>query len=370
MKAGSSVFALFAVCLAVSLSVSTTSAQTRPYPNARPMYMVRPVHANPNASRIAAATAQLTQWKGGYTDLTKLPITFTMVGTNPNNTNVTTTIPVFIIPIKMVYGVNNGNMTFDPVAKKLASGKSIIQNTIASPVFDPSLNFTQGGTNLGTTQYIDAYQRGNFWSTVKSRPKYHVLLGTPTVLAEQSISVSKTQGTVITNPFGAGKVGTYDINAFDAKLQTYMTKFTQINPGALPIFVTYDVYLTQGGCCIGGYHSANASEPAGQTYATFTYVDHPGSFSEDVSALSHEVGEWMDDPFVDNFVNCTDNNVMENGDPLEGNVNYGTFPYTLNGFTYNLQSLVFIPYFGAARTKSVHSWLSFQNDQHTVCPGQ
>ena len=367
MKAGSSVFAVSVMCLAGSLSVS---AQTTRFPNAKPMYVVRPIHANPTAPRIGAATAQLTQWKGGFTDLTKLPITFTMVGTNPTSTNVTTTIPVFIIPIKMVYGVNNGNVTFDPVAKKLSSGKSIIQNTIASPVFDPSLNFTQGGVNLGTTQYIDAYQRGNFWSTVKSRPKYHVLLGTPTVLAEQSISVGKALGSVITNPFGAGKVGTYDIDAFDAKLQAYMSKFTQINPGALPIFVTYDVYLTQNGCCIGGYHSANASEPAGQTYATFTYIDHPGSFSQDVSALSHEVGEWMDDPFVDNFVNCNDNNVMENGDPLEGNVNYGGFPYTLNGFTYNLQSLVFIPYFGAPRSKSVHSWLSFQNDQHTVCPGQ
>ena len=61
---------------------------------------------------------------------------------------------------------------------------------------------------------------------------------------------------------------------------------------------------------------------------------------------------------------------MENGDPPEGNVNFGGFPYTLNGFSYNLQSLVFIPTLAAPRSKSVHSWLSFQNDQHTVCPGQ
>ena len=26
------------------------------------------------------------------------------------------------------------------------------------------------------------------------------------------------------------------------------------------------------------------------------YIDHPGAFSQDVSALSHEIGEWMDDP--------------------------------------------------------------------------
>ena len=76
-----------------------------------------------------------------------------------------------------------------------------------------------------------------------------------------------------------------------------------------------------GGCCIGGYHSANGSQPSGQTYSYATYVDAVGSFSQDVSALSHEIGEWMDDPFVDNRVNCTDNSIMENGDPLENNPN-------------------------------------------------
>jgi hypothetical protein len=145
---------------------------------------------------------------------------------------------------------------------------------------------------------------------------------------------------------------------------------SQINPGVLPIFITYNVFLTSGGCCIGGYHSANGSQPGGQTYSYATYVDAAGSFSQDVSALSHEIGEWMDDPFVDNHVNCTDNSIMEVGDPLENHANYGAYPYTLNGFTYNLQSLVFIGYFGAPRSTSVNSWLSFQNDEANVCPGQ
>ena len=138
----------------------------------------------------------------------------------------------------------------------------------------------------------------------------------------------------------------------------------------LPLFVTYDAFLTSGGCCIGGYHSANGAQPTGQTYSVSTYVDAPGSFSQDVSALSHEIGEWMDDPFVDNSVNCQDNSIMENGDPLEGNSNFGGFPYVLGGFTYNLQSLVFIGYFGDKASTSVHSWLSFQHDEAHVCPGQ
>ncbi len=67
----------------------------------------------------------------------------------------------------------------------------------------------------------------------------------------------------------------------------------------------------------------------------------PGIFAQDVSALSHESGEWMDDPLV---VNTNGNTVacgiLEVGDPEEGFSNYGAFPYTLGGSTYNLQDLV------------------------------
>jgi len=360
--------ALLTACIALS-SVGTLAAQENKFPDAKPMF------AHPAAHRDIAVrqspTGNIVQWNGSFTDITKKKITFTMIGTDPTKTNVTTTIPVVIVPIKMVYGKSNGNMTFDPVKKKLPNGKTIVQNTIASPMFDPSLNFTQGGTNLGTTQYIDAYQRGDFWSTVGTKNKnYHILLGTPTVVAEQTITVPASLGSVISNPFASGKVGTYDINAYDAKVQGFMKKFTQINPGVLPIFITLDTFLTSGGCCIGGYHNANGAQPTGQTYANFTYVDAPGSFSQDVSALTHEIGEWLMDPFVDNLVNCLDNGIMENGDPLEGNTNFGGFPYVLNGFTYNLQSLVFIGYFGKTPIPSVHKWLSFQHDEAAVCPGQ
>jgi hypothetical protein len=357
--------------IAVSLVLACASiAQDAKYPsisNAKPMFAAGPNHMDLAPKPQAA---QLTQWNGSFTDLTKKKINFTMVGTDPTSTNVTSTIPVYIIPVRLKYGKPNGNHTFDPKNTVLSNGKTVINNIIASPIFDPGEDFTQGGTDLGTTQYIDAFQRGNFWSTVATNSKYHVLLGTPKVLAEKSITVPASLGSVINNPFGSGIVGTYDINAFDSHLQTWMAAIKKINPGVLPIFITYDVYLTSGGCCIGGYHNANGAQPGGQTYSHATYVDSPGAFSQDVSALSHEIGEWLDDPFVDNRVNCRDNSILEVGDPLEGESNYGGFPYTLNGFTYNLQSLVFLGYFGAPASTSVHSWLSFQNDESHVCPGQ
>ncbi|MBV8977854.1 MAG: hypothetical protein JOZ13_10810 [Alphaproteobacteria bacterium] len=362
--------------LTMCLAAATFACLARPAEASPAIISVKPMFVTlpNNHAKIAPGhvpAGQLVQWSGSFTDLTGHHVSYVMPGTNPATTNTATTIPVYIVPIKMVYGALNGNMTFDPVAHILSNGRNIVQNTTSSPLFTSDVNFTQGGVNLGTTQYIDAFQRGNFWSSVSTNSGYHVLLGAPTVLAEQTINVSAVQGRVMNNPFGSGKVGTMGINAFDTKLQGFITALTQINPAALPLFITYDIYLTQTGqCCIGGYHSAIGANPGGQTYSYSTYVDTVGAFSQDVSAISHELGEWMDDPFVNNAVNCTDNSIMEVGDPLEGRANYGGYHYTDNGFTYNVQSLVFIGYFGAPRSTSVNSWLSFQNDEANVCPGQ
>jgi hypothetical protein len=123
------------------------------------------------------------------------------------------------------------------------------------------------------------------------------------------------------------------------------------------------MYWTEGGCCVGGYHSANGT----QTYATFTYLPYSGVFSQDVSALSHEVSEWMDDPLT-NGGNGTPCGILEVGDPLEGTGNYGSYHYTLHGFQYNLQDEVFLGYFGAPLSTSVNSWYSFQNYPFTqIC---
>ena len=347
-------------------------AQETKYPDildAKPMYKTGPNHMELAAR---APAASLTQWNGSFTDLKGKTVNFTMIGTDPSQGGVSTTIPVYIIPIKMVYPKTNGHHTFDPVTATVSNGQTVLNNIIASPIFNPGVDFTQGGTDLGTTQYVDAYQRGNFWKSVhlKNNRGYHVLLGTPVVLKEQTIWVSSSLGTVVNNPFASGIVGTYNIAYFDAKVQSYMKKLSQINPSALALFITYDIFLTQGGCCYGGYHNANGPQPGGQTYAYSTYVDSPGSFAQDVSALSHEIGEWLNDPFADNAVHCTDLGLMEVADPLEGGPNYGAYPYTLGGFTYNLQSMVFIGYFGAPPKTSVHGWLSFQNDMSHVCPGQ
>lgn len=304
----------------------------------------------------APAGPTVTNWTGS---LSAGGSNFTMVGTNPQTTNTTTTVTAFLIPIRLVLSPNP-NSLFDP-GHVLPNGRTVIQNTALSPVFNSGIDFVQGGVDLGNTQYIDAFQRGNFWADVSTNTNYHVLLNL-VVLPAVTIAVPPSSGKIGTE-FGA-RVALVDIGFFDAKLQQIISGNSQITPNSLPIALTYDTYLTSGGCCIGGYHSAFGSASAPQTYSAFSYIDKPGAFAQDVSALSHEIGEWMDDPFINN-PGC--GGALEDGDPLEGEPNFGGVPYTLNGFTYNLQDLVFLQYFGQSPSTSVNGWFSFQNANVGVC---
>ncbi len=339
---------------------NTALAQEAQQPQPKAMFTVLP--AKPAAAEAAASTAALTTWNGSFTYQGKT-YNYNMVGTAPS-THATVTTTAVIIPLKFVITHLGKTYTYDP-AKVLPNGKTITQNTLDSPIFDSTTTYVQGGVNVGTTQYLDAYQRGNFWGAGVANSNYHVLLA-PKLVAEQTIKVPATYGSV-GNEFGV-KAGLVNINYVDKQLLALITKLG-VTADQFPIFLGEDVYLTNGApvnanCCIGGYHSAAGA----QSYTYASYVDVAGAFSQDVSALSHEIGEWVDDPLV---VNANGNpvacGILENGDPLEGNANYGDYPYTLNGFTYNLQDLVFLPYFGAPPSTSVKSFFTFQGETISVC---
>lgn len=179
---------------------------------AKPRYAALPPHSYYATSQQPPA-GNLSQWNGSYKHKGQT-INFTMVGPDPRTNNATTTVPVYIIPVKMVYGSSNGNMTFDPTLTTNFNGKSAQTVLTSSPLLTSSVDFVQGGTDLGTGQYIDTYQRGNFWKVLKTK-NYHVVLGTPTILPTQTITVQASQGSVISNPFlPSKKVGTMDIFAF------------------------------------------------------------------------------------------------------------------------------------------------------------
>ncbi len=280
----------------------------------------------------------------------------TIVGTQPATGGASTTVPVYLIPIKLVIGATR----LDPKTVQ-ANGKTAVANTLASPIFRSGIDFVQGGTKLGKTQYIDAFQRANYWGALASNPGWHLLLGKPTVLPEHTVTVPSASGSIGTE-FGI-PVGLADYYWFDGIAKSILAAETQIQPDSLVLFITYNTFLTENGsCCIGGYHSAAGA----QTYSHFTYIPVPGIFSQDVSALSHEVGEWAEDPFVNNYSQPC-GGLLEVGDPLENMPNYGAYPYTLNNFVYHLQDLVLLPYFGAPSSISVNGWSTFQGTPVSVC---
>jgi hypothetical protein len=339
-----------------------TFAQEASTQHERPMFeRLKPVLRN----GVAAAATPLKTWNGSFV-YQKVTYRYNMVGAAPS-TGASTTIPVFIIPVVLKFTRNGKTTTFSPLTK-VSNGQTAVANTTSSPIFN-NLDFKSGGVDMGTTQYVDAYQRANFWGTVKSHTGYHVLLGKPTTLPTLTLTVPAADGKV-TKDFGI-TVGNADIFWFDTQIENYISAHSQIVPNSLPIFITYNSYLTEfGSCCIGGYHSSFGSSSAPQAYAHATYISTHGVFAQDVSALSHEVGEWMDDPLVvntnGNTVQC---GILENGDPEEGFANFGAFPYTLGGFTYNLQDLVNLEYFGAPNTTSVNKQMTFHGNPFnlTVC---
>ena len=357
MKNSLTKLALLATASILPMAAHTASAAG---PAATPMFVTLPVHGTGVQHNTPGhAPTALTTWTGTFT-YNKIKHTFIMAGTDPETKGASTTFTVYVIPVKMVYGTTNGNMTFDPNVDQ-ANGVSITQNLLNSPLFN-SLDWKWGSLDMGTTQYEDAFQRGSFWGYIKKKdPSYHVLLA-PTVLSEVTIDVTSAEGSVQNNPFGSGKVGEMDINDFDGDLQGFIAGFSQVNATNLPLFLTDNIYLTSGGCCIGGYHSAEGN---GQTYSYATYVTTTGAFSQDIDALSHELGEWIDDPKINNEGYC--GGLLEVGDPIEGLANYGTFPVTFGGVTWHPQALTFLSYFGAKVAKSANKWLDDQHLLTSVC---
>ena len=358
---------------AVAMSFAASAAPKWQGSTPRPMYghpAPQPAIVHPGQKK---PPANLPQWNGSFTDLTGHAINYVMVGADPATSNTTTHVKVYVIPVIFKYGPDNGDMTFNPKKAKLNGNKNIIKSLRSSPLFDDGADFTSGSIDCGQSQFTDSFQRCNFWSHVSTNTNYHTIVDytKDKSLKPLKITVTPSQGQVVDNPFGSGVVGTYPINNFESQAHAYMTAHSDITPDTFPFFISYDIYLTEGGCCIGGYHNRAGSGAGAQSYGYTTIVDSAGAFSEDIDAASHEMSEWFDDPFVNNSVNCFDNSIMEVGDPIEGLPNYGTFTVSLNGYTWHPQDEAQIPYFGAPTSTSANGWTDTNHLLNgNVCHGQ
>ena len=299
---------------------------------------------------------------------------FNIVGTDPALGAATTSIPTVIVPIKLTF----------PNSRVL-DGTNQAASTQNSPIF-LTADYTTGGTDVGVTQYGDAIQRAEFWNLAGfSQAGYHVLLGAPTMAPTVSIVVPASGCTISPqnpagscgNTYNSGSIGVVNADFFDAQLNALIASYS---PNVLPIFLTDNVFEGSDGtvstCCVLGYH--NSEGPPIATARTWIYAAYTrtGTFSgnviQDVQALSHEVAEWLNDPFVGGFpgINiippaklpgqggaCIIN--FETGDPLEAPPI--VFTKVTNAMTYHLQDEVFLPWYMHGSSFSVNGFYTYLN---------
>jgi hypothetical protein len=303
---------------------------------------------------------------------------YTMVGKNPfvAQTKPTTTVNTTLIPIVITF--SNGD-TWDPRVIDSCDSQSALTRTQNSPIF-VAQPWKFGGTKVGTGQYIDAFQRGEFYRQTKPtgiNPGYHVELAlkthAPLVLHIPTIDAAES-----TTVCGTHKLGAVDINYLDAQIQHYITgTLGSAATATFPLFLldNFVEYIgTTGTCCVLGYHEAMANAGRLQTYGVSMY-DNTGDFRgiADTSVMAHEVGEWMNDPTginptkpwgnIGQVSGCQDN--LEVGDPLSGT----GITDTLNGKKYHLQELAFFSWFyHSSPSLGVNGWFSSNGTFTTSAP--
>jgi len=260
----------------------------------------------------AAAVATLPHWASSFS-LGGKTYHYTMVGTNPTG-NHATALPTEILPITLTFS-SGPPLTSTTQTTALKS----------SPIFKPTA-FTSG-----TTQFGDAMQRAEFWNVVSTTStNYHVRLGKPTVLPTVTINIPAADGT----EYYYSPLSTYyayvDYTYFTTQLAAVISA-ANFDPKTLPLIISSNVFLytgTTSNCCVYGYHGSYATSTTRNTYAYANFLTDglsstPGA--GDIYTFSHEVAEWMNDPFVNNSVprwiqpgtgTCF-SSLLEVGDPVE-----------------------------------------------------
>jgi hypothetical protein len=128
---------------------------------------------------------------------------------------------------------------------------------------------------------------------------------------------------------------------------------------------TYLYIHTTANCCILGYHTydyepgtdsnGNVEKRYVLNYSSWISPGLFGGGFQDITALSHEIAETYNDPFVasDGIHNVTPwwlspngncQNNLETGDVIEGLPN-AVFPITMNGLTYHPQNEALLQWF-------------------------
>lgn len=294
---------------------------------------------------------------------------FSMVGNGPAAGG-TTSINAPIIPVSVNLLNPDGS-----VFQHYDVGP-FVTPTLLSPIFTPQ----PFSTSPGSTQYTDAVQRAEFFNTMN--PSWHTLLA-PTIKTARTMNVPAGSYFFALN--GNGSCCAFvlvDIGEFINLLfpPTFpVDNSTVIGQAELAgDMTTKDIstllfpntYLYFNGdpnqCCVLGFHefdfepgvpeNGNLPRLYVMNYSSWISPHLFGGGFQDVTALSHEMAETFNDPFVvfdgvHNLVpwwlsggHCQDD--LEDGDVVEGLSANVVFPVTgSRGFTYHVQNEALLQWF-------------------------
>lgn len=301
---------------------------------------------------------------------------FTMLGRSPQSHR-TVRIPATYVPISFFFDEfvdSNGN-------------NIVIDATAITGEIKDSPNFENAEYSSGFTQFGDAVQRAEFFNVINKDndndgdDSWHTLFDRPRTLIPVTVEVPVGSSEVFALPDGTF-LTLMDINFLSSQLNTLL-QTEGVTVDSFPIFETRNAVYGDFGivngkrvpldCCIGGFHTAFETNQANnkifvQIFAFATALDpneadfvfgDPTIFS-DVEALSHEISETMNDPFVNNIVPRyqlpgtppgTCQGVLEDGDVVE-NLQPDFFPILLHGFVYHPQTEALLQWFEGQKPSS------------------
>jgi hypothetical protein len=261
-----------------------------------------------------------------------------------------------------------------------------------SPVFQ-NASYTSSPV---PTQFTDAVQRASYFGQEKD--DWHTLLA-PSVKTGRTMVLNRGTYFFALNADGSCCAFVLiDANTFVNALFPATADDTTTPVGAaenagevttkdMSTFLFPNAYLYIGSpsnCCILGFHTydfepgddsnGNVEKRYVLNYSSWISPGLFGGGFEDVTALSHEIDESYNDPFVASDGvhdvtpwwlspngNCQNN--LETGDVIEGLPN-GVFPITMNGMTYHPQNEPLLSWFEFESPSSgIDGAYSYPNEQ-------
>jgi hypothetical protein len=316
-----------AVPAAITASqLADASSAPQPKPTVPAVRLAAPLHLRyfaPQLSTSAIAGPTIPHYRASFRHGGKT-YSYTSVGTNPRRSHATTTVPVTFVPVKIVER-SDGRST--------KPGSTVIKSTTGSVIFHNS-RATHG------TQYGADTLRSSYWRFVKKHRRWHVRLGEPARTSVHTIRVPANQGTDAVDRHGDHVMLVNEL-WLARRLGGISSRYSARR---LVAFLTYDTvacanFTNTATCGIGGFHSAAATRSGTHTFAWASWQRTGvfGASGADVVAMSHEIAEWLNNPFVNDRVprwsvrdepqyGCSP--LFEVGDPLVGHV------FKINGLHY------------------------------------